>query len=96
MTHPFILPPPSSVPGPFNPPVAPAVNSPGVVTPRIARWHIVHPGETLWKIAGQYYKSPGEWVRIFNANRDGVRRPDNTFGSLVSEQIQEGERLHIP
>lgn len=92
----FIIDPPKSVPGPFQATALPPVNGVGTVTPRIVRWHVVNPGETLWSIAGKYYRNPGEWVRIMNANRDGVNRPDNTFGTLVSTNIQAGERLHIP
>lgn len=96
MSHPFVLPPPSSVPGPYRQPAAPAVNSVGVPTPRRVRWHVVGPGETLWSIAGKFYNNPGEYVRILNANRDDVLRPDKTFGSLVSTSVREGERLLIP
>jgi nucleoid-associated protein YgaU len=96
MTYPYLLPPPSWVPGPHKAAPPPATNGVGVATPHVARWHVVQPGETLWGIARQYYHNPGEWVRIFNANRDGVTRPDNTFGALTSNDVLAGERLHIP
>jgi nucleoid-associated protein YgaU len=96
MTYPFILPPPSWVPGPHKATPPPAPNGPGVVTPHVARWHIVESGETLWGIAQRFYKNPSDWVRIFNANRDGVTRPDNTVGSLTNNTVLPGERLHIP
>lgn len=96
MTHPFILPPPSSVPGPFRPTPPPIPNSAGVVTPHVARWHVVQPGETLYSLARHYYRNPGEWVRIFNANREGVYRPDKTPGTLTDSTVIPAERLHIP
>jgi nucleoid-associated protein YgaU len=96
MTYPFLLPPPAWVPGPHKTVPPPATNGVGVPTPRVARWHVVQPGETLSDIARQYYNKPGEWVRIFNANMDGVTRPDNTFGVLTSNNVLAGERLHVP
>jgi nucleoid-associated protein YgaU len=96
MTYPYILPPPSWVPGPHKATPPPTINGVGVVTPHAARWHTVQPGETLWDIARKYYNNPAEWVRVFNANRDNVNRPDNSLGILTSPEIQVGERLHIP
>lgn len=96
MTYPYLIPPPSSVPGPFKATAPPPVNGPGVVTPHVARWHIVQPGETLWKIAQHYYNKPSEWVRIFNANRAGAQLPDGTFGVLDTSNVYGTERLLIP
>jgi Uncharacterized protein containing LysM domain len=96
MTYPFLLPPPAWVPGPHQAAPPPSSSSPGVATPHIARWHIVEPGETLWSVARRYYSNPSEWVRIFNANRDGVQRPDNTYGTLTDSAVTTGERLHVP
>ena len=38
--------------------------------------HVVQSGETLGKIAKQYYKDPGKYMEIFNANKDILKNPD--------------------
>jgi nucleoid-associated protein YgaU len=51
------------------------------------RTYQVRPGDTLSKIAKQYYGNPSEYMRIFEANRDKLKDPD---------KIQPGQELVIP
>lgn len=52
-----------------------------------SREHTVVAGETLWSIARQYYGSPFEWRRIFEANRSTVAN---------EHWIEPGQQLMIP
>lgn len=47
----------------------------------------VRAGDNLSKISKQFYGDPNEYMRIFYANRDKLRDPD---------QIQVGQKLTIP
>jgi len=47
----------------------------------------VKAGDNLSKISKQFYGDPNEYMRIFYANRDKLRDPD---------QIQVGQKLNIP
>ena len=47
----------------------------------------VKSGDNLSKISKQFYGDPNEYMRIFYANRDKLRDPD---------QIQVGQKLSIP
>lgn len=49
--------------------------------------HIVRPGDTLAKMAVQYYGDREAFIHIYNANRDVLARP---------EQIRIGQSLRIP
>src|SRR5947209_20363822 len=52
-----------------------------------ARTYKVQAGDTLSKIAKQFYGNANEYNRIFEANRDKLSNPD---------QIQVGQELVIP
>jgi nucleoid-associated protein YgaU len=52
-----------------------------------AEIYTVKPGDTLSKIAKQYYGNANEYMRIFEANRDKLTDPD---------RIQVGQQLSIP
>ncbi len=67
-------------------PAAPAVRRQPETT-RPPRFHIVREGETLSGIASEYYGSPGQWRKIFEANR-GTIQDANT--------IRPGTKLIIP
>jgi nucleoid-associated protein YgaU len=47
----------------------------------------VKPGDTLSKISKQFYGSPNQYMKIFEANKDKLTDPDN---------IQPGQDLRIP
>ena len=47
----------------------------------------VQPGDTLSKIAKQFYGDAGQYLRIFDANKDQLSDPD---------KIQVGQKLNIP
>ena len=49
--------------------------------------YTVKSGDTLSKIAQQYYGDSGQYMRIFEANRDKLKDPD---------KIQVGQQLTIP
>lgn len=49
--------------------------------------YIVRRGDSLAKIAMNYYGDPSEWRRIFEANKSSISNPN---------QIRVGQRLNIP
>jgi nucleoid-associated protein YgaU len=51
------------------------------------QWHEVKKGETLWKIAEQYYGDGNLYQKIFAANRDILKDPN---------RINIGQKLRIP
>lgn len=51
------------------------------------RTYIVQSGDTLSKIAKEYYGDAGKYMDIFNANTDKLSDPD---------KIQVGQELIIP
>src|SRR6476660_8236432 len=51
------------------------------------RTYKVKPGDTLSKISKEFYGSPNEYMKIFEANRDQLTNPD---------KIQVGQELNIP
>jgi NitT/TauT family transport system substrate-binding protein len=44
-----------------------------------ARRYIVKPGDTLIRLAEQFYSSAGKWEKIYEANRDQVKNPNYIF-----------------
>jgi nucleoid-associated protein YgaU len=50
-------------------------------------YHVVQPGDSLSKIAKGAYDNAGEYVRIFEANKDILKDPN---------VIHPGQRLKIP
>jgi uncharacterized protein YidB (DUF937 family) len=52
-----------------------------------ARTYTVVSGDTLSKIAKQFYNDGNQWPRIFDANRDILSNPD---------RINQGQHLRIP
>lgn len=51
------------------------------------QWHEVKKGESLWKIAEQYYGDGNLYQKIFAANRDILKDPN---------RINIGQKLRIP
>lgn len=51
------------------------------------QWHEVKAGETLSKIAKQYYGDATLYMQIFEANKDQLQDPD---------RIKVGQKLRIP
>lgn len=87
VTATFVAPPPAGAPTP-TPSTASAAAS---ATPRPqvpgARYHTVAAGDTLSKIATQYYGTPGRWAEILVANRDVLGEDNN---------LVIGRQLRIP
>ena len=75
----------SNVVGGSSSTAEPAPNAP--VGPPEPRIYIVQKGDTLSKIAKQFFGSSSEWRRIHEANRDRIKDPD---------LIQPGWKLVIP
>jgi nucleoid-associated protein YgaU len=55
--------------------------------PAAAQTYTVNKGDTLSKIAKEFYGSANRWHEIFDANRDQISNPD---------LIQPGQVLKIP
>jgi nucleoid-associated protein YgaU len=53
----------------------------------VAQTYAVQPGDTLSKIAKQYYGDANKYMKIFEANRDQLSDPD---------KIKVGQTLKIP
>lgn len=53
----------------------------------VAKTYTVKPGDTLSKIAKQFYGNANDYMRIFNANKDQLKDPN---------QVQVGQELKIP
>jgi nucleoid-associated protein YgaU len=51
------------------------------------QYHEVKKGDTLWKIAVQYYGDGSLYPKIFEANRDILKDPN---------MIKVGQKLRIP
>lgn len=58
-----------------------------VVAANAKRTHVVEKGDTLYKLARQYYNDQSKWRRIWDANRSVISDPD---------KLQVGTRLAIP
>src|SRR5262245_43101779 len=53
----------------------------------VTQWHVVQKGDTLSKIAEQYYGDANLYPKIFDANRDVIKDPN---------VIRIGQKLRIP
>jgi len=53
----------------------------------LKQYHEVKKGDSLWKIAEQYYGDGSLYMKIFEANRGILKNPD---------AIQIGQKLQIP
>jgi nucleoid-associated protein YgaU len=53
----------------------------------VVRTYTVKPGDTLSKIAKQFYGNANDYMRIFNANKDQLKDPN---------LVQVGQELKIP
>ena len=79
---------PTKPSAPASAPSAPATPSaPGAADNKYAQYHDVVSGDTLWKIAKQYYGDGSLYMEIFNANQDQLTDPD---------KIKVGQKLRIP
>ena len=52
-------------------------------TPRKDRTHTVAKGDSLSKIAKQFYGDAKQWKKIFEANKDTIKNPDLIFPGQV-------------
>ncbi|MGH7844595.1 MAG: LysM peptidoglycan-binding domain-containing protein, partial [Candidatus Binatia bacterium] len=44
-----------------------------------AQEYTIKAGDTLIKLAEEYYGSPAKWERIYAANKDGIKDPNYIF-----------------
>jgi nucleoid-associated protein YgaU len=44
-----------------------------------AQQYVVKAGDTLSKIAGQFYNSIGKWEKIYEANKDSLKNPNYIY-----------------
>lgn len=68
-----------------TPPTTPAPMPPG--TTGAGRIHVVQRGDTLFKLARQYYNDQSQWKRIYEANRNQI--PNQNV-------LKVGQKLIIP
>jgi tetratricopeptide (TPR) repeat protein len=70
-----VAPPPRSAPARNVPVVTPAPTAPApsATQTAVARRHTVRPGDTLFKLAQQYYGNRAKWRDIYAANRDVMK-----------------------
>lgn len=96
--EPVVVLPPVSTPGPVLPkPPPPKTPTPPPVKRATGHWYVVRHGDTLSGIAKRSYGHAYMYVRIYNANRKGVHRPDGSRGMIVNpNRISTGWRLYIP
>src|SRR4029434_2056400 len=57
----------------------PAQPSPTPVKMDKGEEHTVKAGDTLSKLAEQYYGSAGKWEKIYEANRESIKNPNYVF-----------------
>jgi nucleoid-associated protein YgaU len=65
----------------------PAGNAKSDAIPSGARTHIVQKGDTLSKLARQYYHDQSKWKKIYDANRSRIKNKD---------RLEVGQKLIIP
>jgi nucleoid-associated protein YgaU len=68
-----------------TPPNTPAPMAPGMTG--AGRIHVVQRGDTLFKLARQYYNDQSQWKRIYEANRSQIPNKD---------VLKVGQKLVIP
>jgi nucleoid-associated protein YgaU len=67
---------------------ASASPAPGAKSERSsAQQYVVKPGDTLARLADQFYSAPHKWEKIYEANKDQVKNPN---------YIYVGMKLNIP
>ena len=67
--------------------LAPPAVSPLAPAPGTFEQYTVKKGDSLWKIAKQFYGDPYQWRRIYEANRDRLSDPN---------RVRRGMTLKIP
>lgn len=65
----------------------PAEPAPAAAPAPAAKTYTVKPGDTLSKIAKEFYGNANDYMKIFEANRDKLKNPD---------LIRDGQELVIP
>jgi nucleoid-associated protein YgaU len=71
--------------------------TPEILQPETAQNYTVQKGDTLQKISKKFYGTTRKWTKIYNANKDMLKGPNNVYPGQVlkipltseSKQIQE-------
>jgi hypothetical protein len=74
--------------GKNQPAPQPPSSAPAVKTDTLLRIHIVQPSQTLSDISKIYYGTPGNWKKIYEANKESLPNGPDT--------IRMGMKLAIP
>lgn len=80
-------PPPKHVPGPVVQRDVARYARSTVARQPAAGYYTVQSDDTLYSISTRFYSHPGEWVRIYNANRTLLLSPN---------EVAPGTRILIP
>lgn len=59
-------------------------------------YHTVKRGETLWYLAGKYYKNNLRWTKIWEANKEMLIKRDSRNKRQPGHWIYPGQKLIIP
>lgn len=70
-----------------KPAAAPPVEKPKQVPPTVAREYTIKSGDSLSKIAKEFYGNAAQWEKIYNANKSIIKNPDVIF---------PGQKIYIP
>lgn len=95
--YPLDVVPPTSVPGPVKPKTPTPTPPRKPSAPTGTKYKIQH-GDTLRGLAQKFYHDKSKYMRIYQANRIGVKRPELPVGYLVSpnSHLVAGRYLWIP
>jgi nucleoid-associated protein YgaU len=74
-------------PTPVNKPDTSVTGTPAATQTTGQREYVIKKGDTLSKIAKSYYGKPGEWKKIYEANKSVINNPD---------LIYPGQKIIIP
>lgn len=80
-------PPAEAAPGPAEGPAAGTAQASTSEAAAAAKTYTVEAGDTLWKIARQFYGDGSQYLKIFEANKGLLKDPDHIF---------PGQELVIP
>jgi nucleoid-associated protein YgaU len=63
---------------------------------QVDKYHTVVRGDTLWALAGRYYKRNLDWRKIWEANKAMMIKRDKRNSYMPGHWIYPGQKLRIP